>query len=51
MLGAMLRRSVPPLRIVGTLDIEPLDFFSSFPFDFALRAGDLLPTGRHQGSR
>ena len=52
-LGAMLRRRVPPLRIVGTLDIDPLGGFSSFPFDFALRAGDLLPTGGRpgQGSR
>lgn len=42
-LGAMLRRSMPPLRVVGTLEIEPLGGVGSFPFDLAVSAADLLP--------
>ena len=43
LLGSLLERSLPKLRLHGELAIEPLGGFESFPFDFTLRAGDLLP--------
>jgi len=43
LLGSLLERRVPRLRVHGTLDIEPLGGFDRFPFDFTLHPGDLLP--------